>query len=273
MARLVQAAVIQIRPPPAATIEQFQQQLKPLVEQAAQHRAKLVALPLKPAATERLSYLEPPRPTLLTSGLAKLARSHSLCLAAGPVIIPFDGRLYNTAFLFGPDGTMVGTQRQTHLSAQERGQGLARSDTLEVFDTEAGRIGLVVGEDVRYPEVSRILCLQGANVLVHAVAATTWSQAEWMARLWREVQANQVFGLEAALVGDDLHGRSTIHAPVEMTPDRNGVLAMTRSETESEVIAAMLDFDALQKVVDEYPIYAMLNYAMYRRYFPEVYRR
>jgi predicted amidohydrolase len=207
---------------------------------------------------------------------SQLSAQFRVYLAAGTVILPDkEGALYNTTYLFGPEGQILGTQRQTHLSPIERQWGLSRGDHLMVFETEVGRIGLVVGTDVYYPEVSRILCLRGANVLIHPMYTTAYSQADWMCRLWREVQANQVFGLESALVGglfeQPCHGKSAIHAPLSMTARNDGILAAAETTDSEEVVVAEVDFDRLQQAIDEDPIYKVLNYRLYERYFPKVY--
>jgi predicted amidohydrolase len=207
---------------------------------------------------------------------SQLSAQFRIYLAAGTVILPDkEDALYNTAYLFGPDGQVLGTQRQTHLSPTEQQWGLSRGDHLMVFETEVGRIGLVVGTDVYYPEVSRILCLRGANVLIHPMYTTAYSQADWMRRLWREVQANQVFGLESALVGglfeQPCHGKSAIHAPLSMTAENDGLLATAETTDSEEVVVAEMDFDRLQQAIDEDPIYKVLNYRLYERYFPKVY--
>ena len=58
-----------------------------------------------------------------------------------------------------------------------------------------------------------------------------------------------------------------------MMDDKSGVLAQADAEEGEALVVADLDFAALQAVVDHYPIYAMLNPEMYRRYFPGLYER
>jgi predicted amidohydrolase len=49
-----------------------------------------------------------------------------------------------------------------------------------------GRVGLIIGEDVRYPEVARILTLQGASILIHVAALPApFDEEAWLASLWR----------------------------------------------------------------------------------------
>ncbi|MDE3091809.1 MAG: hypothetical protein KGJ80_20745, partial [Chloroflexota bacterium] len=128
-----------------------------------------------------------------------LAARLGIYLAPGTIIETSGGMLYKTAYLFAPDGEIVFSQRQTHRSPRGIGWGLAQGDTLSVFDLGIARVGFVVGADVEYPEVSRILALQNANLLIHLAAYPTWHAQSFLLDLWREVQSNQVFGLQACL--------------------------------------------------------------------------
>ena len=90
-----------------------------------------------------------------------------------------------------------------------------------------------------------------------------FDEEAWLASLWREVQANQVFGVQACLVGECYGqiyaGRSAILAPVEMTEGGRGLLAQSPTTEGEQVVAAELDLDALQKVVDGYPHLSLLS--------------
>jgi predicted amidohydrolase len=128
----------------------------------------------------------------------------------------------------------------------------------------------MIGEDVRYPQVARILALQGANVLVHVAAMPApFDEEIWLASLWREVQANQVFGVQACLVGECLGqayaGRSAILAPVEMTEGGRGILARSSTTDSSQLVTAELDFGALGRVLDSYNILRYFNDGLYTR--------
>ncbi len=197
-----------------------------------------------------------------------LAARLQVYLAPGTVVEREGDQLYNSAYLFGPDGKVVGSQRQTHRTRDEIAWGLLRGDTLRVFDIGTARVGLIIGQDVAYPEVARILALQGANVLLHPAAYGRWSPEHFLLDLWRDVQSNQVFGIQACLAGK---GRSAVYAPVEMTPDKRGWLAQACEDAE-EIVSSVLDFNALQQVVDDYPIFSFFNCDFYAREFPAVYR-
>jgi len=294
------AAAIQLEAFWAASEDDFRLHLTGLLEDAKGEGAELVALPqhlgmsllgmlgpatpdvgwfdiIQAAGYESLGECYQAEGAALTRVYerigADLAREFRLYLAFGSTLMTDrDGRLSDVAYLFGPDGKVLGKQRRTHRNSAEDEREWCGGDQLSVFDTLVGRIGLVIGNDVYYPEVSRILCLQGANVLVHLHHAVQYSQADWMRRLWREVQANQVYGIESCLVGQGYRGRATIHAPLGiMLGDDNGILACATSTLLSELVVAELDYVRLQQVVDAYPIYSVLNYKMYRKWFPSLY--
>lgn len=227
-----------------------------LVGAAARAGAWLVALPAV-AADERAA--------------VRLAAELGLYLAF-PTPAPADPSVPRAGRLVGPDGRVALEQPQTHRSPAERAAGRACGATLAVGETPFGRIGYLVGEDARYPEVAAVLVRLGATVLVHDCALPApYRPAEQLRRLWREVQAHQVFGLEACLVGTGWAGRAAVLAPCELTEGSTGRLAAARSTDRTEVVVAELDFERLEAIRRSYPIARFANVGLYRRWFPALY--
>lgn len=200
-----------------------------------------------------------------------LARANGVALAPGPVLVVSAQGMHRVSSIYGPDGRLLGSQVQTHRTAEERVSGLARGSEVAPIETPVGPVGLLNGADVQYPEVARILSLQGALILVHQGALPHFSQALALSRLWREVQANQVFGIEAYAVGNGYCGLSAIHAPVEITPGQTGWLARAGEARRGAVLTAGLDLAAREKLCHLYPILGLGNEGQYRRYFPAIY--
>jgi predicted amidohydrolase len=284
----------------ASSPQEFYDRVFPLIERAAQDGAQIVALPdyaglmllgiavpVEPAAlplgeiarvceyptvAAMLLHVAPMMHQFYLHLFGSLAARLNIFLAPGTVIERSDDQLFNAAYLFAPDGTVVGSQRQTHRAAREMAWGLSRGSELRVFDLEIARIGFVVGTDIEYPEVARILALQNANLLIHPAAYPVWHPQYFLLDLWREVQANQVFGVQACAIGAEVRGKSAVYAPVEMTDAHCGWLAQAERADAEEIVSADLDFDALQNVIDGYPIFSYLNYDFYADQFPGVYR-
>jgi predicted amidohydrolase len=79
------------------------------------------------------------------------------------------GSIYNSAAICGPDGSVLGVYRKTHIfSATE--SFFAPGDELSVFDVDFGRIGIPICYDLEFPEPARVLCLAGAEVLLSMAA-------------------------------------------------------------------------------------------------------
>jgi predicted amidohydrolase len=74
--------------------------------------------------------------------------------------------LRNAAVLVGPDG-LIGSYRKTHLPFLGVDRFVVPGDALRVFDTPLGRIGIEICYDLRFPEVTRTLALQGADIVAH----------------------------------------------------------------------------------------------------------
>ncbi|MEQ8895641.1 MAG: nitrilase-related carbon-nitrogen hydrolase [Roseovarius sp.] len=91
------------------------------------------------------------------------AARHGLTLAAG-IIEVADGNLYDSAVVITPDGNVT-TYRKLHLWSIER--DLYRPGNRAVIaDTPVGRVGIMICYDLWFPELSRTLVLDGAQMIV-----------------------------------------------------------------------------------------------------------
>ncbi|WMN15784.1 carbon-nitrogen hydrolase family protein [Pseudomonas piscis] len=119
-----------------------------------------------------------------------LAREFQVTLVAGSIVLPDPsvnqgslqvgtGALYNSALVFGSDGQPIGQpQRQIYPSLSESGyiQGDAEAAP-QVFETPAGRLGVLIGSDSWYPQNYRKLDAQQAQLV--AVPAFIMGKGHW----------------------------------------------------------------------------------------------
>lgn len=80
--------------------------------------------------------------------------------------------LFHRCVIVEPGGTIVGSYRQTHLDASM--EWATPGGELPVFDTAIGRIGMLSGEDVRFPEASGVLAARRADLIA---VPTRWQGA------------------------------------------------------------------------------------------------
>lgn len=95
---------------------------------------------------------------------ANFAIKHKVYVVAG-LYTCRDGKAYNSAVLFGCDGKVIGIYDKTHLPPGED-RYITPGTAIEPFDTEFGKIGLLICWDMEYPECARALALKGADMLV-----------------------------------------------------------------------------------------------------------
>ncbi|MFE6871795.1 nitrilase family protein [Kitasatospora sp. NPDC057692] len=94
------------------------------------------------------------------------ARDRGVHLVGG--LVEQDGvRLFDSAVLVGPDG-YIGHYRKTHLWNTEKLWFTPGDRGFPVFETRLGRIGLLICWDIWFPEVPRLLALQGADIICSA---------------------------------------------------------------------------------------------------------
>ena len=167
------------------------------MEQAAAQGVKLLVLPeaaltgyvFDSAEEARASALEVPGPEV--EALAAAAGRLGLYTVCGLIERDRD-LLRNTAVLVGPEtadgaagpGALLGRYSKTHLPFLGVDRFVTPGDSVPVFDTPIGRIGIEICYDLRFPELSRSLALQGADFIAHPtnwpLAATT--NADFMTR-------------------------------------------------------------------------------------------
>ena len=103
-----------------------------------------------------------PGPT--SKALGVVAKAYHLYVIAG-IYEREGGLVYNTALLINRDGAVVGKYRKTHLPINEVNGGITPGTQYPVFRTDFGVIGIEICYDNFFPEVARMLALNGAEMI------------------------------------------------------------------------------------------------------------
>ncbi|RME65251.1 MAG: hypothetical protein D6790_02110 [Caldilineae bacterium] len=190
---------------------------------------------------------------------AGLAKEFDVTLVAPSAYLPdpLDGVIRNLSVVFGPDGAQLGYQAKGVLHPED--EDLAQpGNEWRVIQTDVGRIGLMLGSDMLYPEVGRLLAYQGAEILIGQGAATDRALYEKLrSGMLARMQDNQLFAAISFLVGPNelslrqrkpFIGKSAILAPQELTPDASGVLVEMSNYRSESVLTAAWDFPALREL-------------------------
>jgi predicted amidohydrolase len=110
-----------------------------------------------------------PIPGPVTDALASKARKYNTYIIAG--MLELDGdKTYDTAVLIDRQGRIAGKYRKTHLPLAEVESGETPGSDYPVFDTDFGRIGILICWDFVFPETFRIMRLEGAEIVFLPIA-------------------------------------------------------------------------------------------------------
>lgn len=146
------------------------------INTAAEHGAELVLFP-----EVQLTEFFPQYPkqdvkryeTALDSATVKSfcdACKESGVMAVPNIYLSENGRAYDASILIGKDGSIGGVQKMVHVAQAdkffEQDYYTPSDDGFKVFDTEFGRIGIVVCFDRHYPESIRTEALMGADLIL-----------------------------------------------------------------------------------------------------------
>ena len=95
----------------------------------------------------------------------EFAISYNINIISGSMPCLVDGKLYNSGFLCRRDGTWERYDKLHVTPAEARNWAMNAGNRIRVFDTDCGKIGIMVCYDVEFPEYSRLLADQGMNIL------------------------------------------------------------------------------------------------------------
>lgn len=156
------------------------------IREAAKEGAAIVCLPeafntgyLSTEIGEMAAYAEDMEGRSVTQ-LKSLAAELGIWLVVPVIIRNGECKAENTAVLIKPDGEILGTYSKTHLVGDER-KLLKRGESYPVWETELGRIGILICYDICFPETSRRMALCGADVIIVPAA---WRAGSYFKEWW-----------------------------------------------------------------------------------------
>jgi len=262
MADLLRVACVQMTsgPEKAANLEKAEK----LVARAAATGADLVALPEKWDAIGEADVLyaaaEPLEGGETVAAMADWARRHGITLVGGSIAERREGRekLSNTSIAFGPDGEVLGVYRKIHMfDVEVEGQVYRESEAQEageepvVVRGEGWPVGLTVCYDVRFPELYRILALEGAQlVTVPAAFTVPTGRDHWHVLLRARAIENQYYVVAPAQFGETRPGRPSYGRSLIVDP---WGIVLAQAPDEETVISAELDRARLLQIREKLP--------------------
>ncbi|MFC1574054.1 carbon-nitrogen hydrolase family protein [Candidatus Latescibacterota bacterium] len=166
--RMVRVATVNCYPQDNETSPESVEEFCAVAEEAGRNNCDIVCLGegvnLAGVRGKRYSDIAETIPGPTTQRLGEVAQRWNMYIVAA--LGELDGHaIYNTAVLIGRDGKIKGKYRKVQLPREEIEAGVTPGSSFPVFDTDFGRIGMMVCWDNQYAEPARALAVQGAEIL------------------------------------------------------------------------------------------------------------
>lgn len=166
------------------------------------------------------------------------------------------GQLYNVGYLCRRDGS-IERYTKIHVTPNEvNSWGIVGGNKLKVYDTDSGKIGILVCYDVEFPELSRLLALEGMEILFVPFLTDT-QNAFTRVKTCAQARAieNECFVAIAGGVGnlpkvhnmDIQYAQSAVYTPSDFSFPTNGIKAEATPNTET-VLIVDVQLDLLKKL-------------------------
>jgi len=196
-----------------------------------------------------------PYPDNLKAEFSERAKKYSSYIIAGTVANKKeDGNVYNTALLFDRKGQIAGEYSKTHLFDALNAMGgvnesdiITRGDQTLIYETDFGKIGIIICYDIRFPELARTLALNGVQYLFAPSAFYSPRIDHWQDILRVTAVQNSMY-----VMGVNLFGKlndNNIFCGRSIISDPWGIPVATASDKPC-IIQAYIDGEYADKIKD-----------------------
>lgn len=203
------------------------------------------------AIREIARYAEPIR-----KRFQEMAISYNINIITGSMPLVEDGVLYNVGFLCKRDGTSE-MYTKIHITPNEVNYwGMKGGYEIKTFDTDCGKIGIIICYDVEFPELSRLLADEGMEILFVPFLTDTqngYTRVRHCAQA-RAIE-NECYVAIAGCVGnlpgvnnmDIQYAQTAVFTPSDFSFPSNGIKAEATPNTEMTIIVDC-DLDLLKEL-------------------------
>lgn len=161
-------------------------------------------------------------------------------------------RVYDTAVVISRKGTVASVYRKLHLydalGFKESEKLMAGKRIVKPAKTSAGNLGVMICYDLRFPEMSRLLTVKGANILV---APSGWVQGPMKEEHWQTMVKARAIENGSYVVAPDQVGN--IYAGRSMVVDPFGEVLLDMGQKEGMDVVE-LDMAKVAKVRESLPL-------------------
>ena len=264
--RVVRLGLIQWQMRPYKNLEDVLQQAEFFIDSVSSYRSDFALFPEffnAPLMAEDNHLSEPEairnlalHTSTIVQKFSELAISYNINIITGSMPEVKDGKLYNVGYLCKRDGTKERYEKLHVTPDEERVWGMQGGNQLKTFDTDCGKIGILICYDSEFPELSRLLADEGMDILFVPFLTDTqngYSRVRNCAQA-RAIE-NECYVAIAGSVGnlpkvhnmDIQYAQSMVFTPCDFAFPANGIKAEATPNTEM-ILIVDLDLDLLTEL-------------------------
>jgi predicted amidohydrolase len=193
---------------------------------------------------------------VIVEKMQQLSISYNINIITGSMPELIDDKLFNVGYLCRRDGGLERYEK-IHVTPDEaKIWGMQRGQKLQTFDTDAGKIGILICYDSEFPELSRLLADEGMDILFVPFLTDTQNGYSRV-RLCAQARAieNECYVAIAGSVGnlpnvnnmDIQYAQSAVFTPCDFSFPSNGIKAEATTNTEM-ILVADVDLSLLREL-------------------------
>ncbi len=193
---------------------------------------------------------------LIVEEFSKLSISYNINIITGSMPEIVGDTLYNVGYLCKRNGTVERYEKLHITPDEQKAWGMRGGNTLQTFDTDCGKIGILICYDVEFPELSRLLADEGMDILFVPFLTDTqngYSRVRYCAQA-RAIE-NECYVAIAGSVGnlpkvhnmDIQYAQSMVFTPSDFAFPTTGVKSEATPNTEM-ILIADVDLDLIREL-------------------------
>lgn len=182
----------------------------------------------------------------IRNGLLEMAMSYNINIIAGSMPEYSNRELYNLSWLLRRDGTFEAQYKIHSTNDEVSFWGVIGGDALKVFDTDCGKIAVLISYDSEFSELARLAAIQGAQIIFVPFCTDT-KNAYQRVRYCSQARAieNECYVAIGGSVGnlphvenmDIQYAQAAIFSPSDFSFAHDAILAEATPNTEMTLIA------------------------------------
>ena len=192
----------------------------------------------------------------IVQDFSQLSVSYNINIITGSMPEMVDGKLYNVGYLCRRDGSIERFEKLHVTPDEKKCWGISGGESLKSFDTDCGKIGILICYDVEFPELPRILADEGMNILFVPFLTDTqngYSRVRFCAQA-RAIE-NECYVAIAGSVGnlpnvdnmDIQYAKSMVFTPCDFAFPTEGIKSEATPNTEM-ILIADVDIDQINEL-------------------------